>query len=51
VAGILGTPVSAIILDHVHWIGVSSWRWLLILEGFPAVVFGIVTYLALPSLG
>jgi ACS family tartrate transporter-like MFS transporter len=49
VAGILGSPVSGIILDHVHWLGVSSWRWLLILEGFPAVVFGIVTYLALPS--
>jgi ACS family tartrate transporter-like MFS transporter len=49
VAGILGSPVSGIILDRVHWIGVSSWRWLLILEGFPAVVLGIVTYLALPS--
>jgi MFS transporter, ACS family, tartrate transporter len=49
VAGILGTPVSGIILDHVHWIGVSSWRWLFILEGFPAVALGVVTYLALPS--
>jgi len=25
---ILGAPVSGLILDHVHWLGVSSWRWL-----------------------
>jgi ACS family tartrate transporter-like MFS transporter len=34
---ILGYPVSGLILDHVHWLGVSSWRWLLILEGTPAI--------------
>jgi len=34
---ILGAPVSGLILDHVHWLGVSSWRWLLVLEGIPAV--------------
>ena len=49
VASILGAPVSGLILDHVHWLGVSSWRWLLILEGVPAVVFGVFTYFLLPS--
>src|SRR5882762_11830640 len=29
VTSILGAPVSGLILDHVHWLGVSSWRWLL----------------------
>src|SRR6266704_6396877 len=38
VTSILGAPVSGFILDHVHWLSVSSWRWLLILEGIPAVV-------------
>jgi len=33
VTSIFGAPVSGLILDHVHWFGVSSWRWLLILEG------------------
>ena len=28
---------------------VSSWRWLLILEGIPAVVGGVLTYFLLPS--
>jgi MFS transporter, ACS family, tartrate transporter len=46
---ILGSPVSGLILDHVHWLGVSSWRWLLILEGIPAILFGFLTYFLLPS--
>src|SRR2546428_4620217 len=49
VASILGAPVSGLILDHVHWLGVSSWRWLLILEAGPAVVCGVLTYFLLPS--
>jgi MFS transporter, ACS family, tartrate transporter len=27
-AGILGGPISGFILDHAHWIGLSSWRFL-----------------------
>jgi D-galactonate transporter len=46
---ILGAPVSGLILDHVHWLGLSSWRWLLILEGLPAIVLGLLTYIVLPS--
>lgn len=49
IASILGSPVSGLILDRVHWLGLSSWRWLLILEGIPAVVCGLLTYLLLPS--
>src|SRR6266436_4677439 len=49
VTSILGAPISGFILDRVHWLGVSSWRWLLILEGIPAVVCGVLTYFLLPS--
>ena len=49
VTTILGAPVSGFILDHVHWLGISSWRWLLILEGAPAIVCGAITYLLLPG--
>jgi len=47
VANIVGAPLSGVILDHVHWLGVSSWRWLLILQGIPAVLGGICTYFLL----
>ena len=49
VSSILGAPVSGFILDHVHWFGISSWRWLLILEGLPAIACGALTYLLLPN--
>jgi sugar phosphate permease len=49
VTSILGSPVSGFLLEHVHWMNVSSWRWLLILEGIPAVVGGVLTYFLLPS--
>jgi MFS transporter, ACS family, tartrate transporter len=38
----VGAPLSAVFL-RLNWLGLSGWRWLLILEGLPAVVLGIVT--------
>jgi len=49
VTTILGAPLSGLILDHVHWLSLSSWRWLLILEGTPAIVCGVLVYYLLPG--
>jgi sugar phosphate permease len=49
ITSILGAPFSGIILDHVHWLGLSSWRWLLILEGIPALIGGVAAYRLLPN--
>lgn len=49
VANIVGSPISGLILDHIHWWHISSWRSLLILEGAPAVFGGLLTYFVLPS--
>jgi len=49
VGNLVGAPLSGLILDHAHWAGMSSWRWLLVLEGVPAVVGGVLTYLLLPN--
>jgi MFS transporter, ACS family, tartrate transporter len=43
ITNVVGGPISGLILDHVHWLGVSSWRWLLILEGLPAAILGVLT--------
>jgi MFS transporter, ACS family, tartrate transporter len=39
---ILGGPLAAILL-RVHWLGYDGWRWLLTMEGVPAVALGIAT--------
>ena len=41
-SAVIGGPLSAIFLK-IHWLGLAGWRWLLILEGVPAVIIGIVT--------
>ena len=38
----VGAPISAGLMN-IHWFGWSGWRWLLILEGAPAILLGIVT--------
>lgn len=49
IGNLIGAPLSGFILDHAHWTGISSWRWLLILEGIPAIAGGVLTYLLLPN--
>ena len=48
-ASILGAPLSGWILDHVHGLQLSGWRWLLILEALPALACGLLTYRLLPD--
>jgi len=44
VSYLLGAPLSTWIMDHVSGFGLSGWRWMLLLEGGPAVIAGIVNY-------
>jgi ACS family tartrate transporter-like MFS transporter len=44
VSYIIGTPLSTLIMDQVHAFGLSGWRWMLLLEGAPAVIGGLLTY-------
>ena len=41
IAQVIGAPISGALLQ-IHWLGYSGWRWLLILEGIPAVIAGFV---------
>jgi ACS family tartrate transporter-like MFS transporter len=47
VSYIIGAPLSTLIMDNIHWFGWSGWRWMLFLEGIPAVIFGVVCFLRL----
>ena len=42
----IGAPVSGMLLN-VNWLGWQGWQWLFVLEGIPAVILGIITYLVL----
>jgi len=40
---IIGSPLAGWILGR-HWLGFDGWRWLFVLEGLPAVLFGAVAF-------
>ncbi len=48
IAQIIGSPLSAALLS-IQWLGLSGWRWLLILEGLPAVIAGVWVLFYLPD--
>jgi MFS family permease len=39
---VIGSPLAGWLMG-MSWFGLRGWRWLFILEGIPAIVFGIVT--------
>jgi ACS family tartrate transporter-like MFS transporter len=43
VSQIIGAPLSAWLLT-VHWYGLSGWRWLLIIQGLPALFCGAIAW-------
>jgi len=48
-AMVIASPLSALILSHAAWYGLASWRWLFILEGVPAILFGCAILFYLPD--
>jgi ACS family tartrate transporter-like MFS transporter len=44
VSYLIGAPVSTWIMDNVTWLGLSGWRWMLLLEGLPAILGGAWCY-------
>ena len=47
VSYVISAPLSTWIMEHVSGFGLSGWRWMLLLEGLPAVIGGIATYFVL----
>ncbi|MBI4469442.1 MAG: MFS transporter [Acidobacteria bacterium] len=42
VSNIIGAPLSGWLMG-VNWLRLSGWRWVFIMEGIPAIVFGVIT--------
>ena len=47
VAMLIGMPIWTGVQRMDNWLGLHHWQWLFILEGFPAVVLGLLTLVAL----
>jgi ACS family tartrate transporter-like MFS transporter len=46
---VFGGPLAGLLLGLNGWHGLAGWQWLFVLEGLPAVVLGVVTWLWLPD--
>ncbi len=45
IAGVFGGPLAGALMDRFHGIfGLQGWQWLFLVEGFPAVVLGVIAY-------
>ena len=47
--GMIGAPVSTWIMEHANVFGVTGWRAMILLEGLPAIVLGVVAWFYLPD--
>src|SRR5262249_48571647 len=49
IAGVVGGPVSGLLLRMNGFAGLTGWQWLFLIEGLPAIVLGFVTLAYLPD--
>lgn len=49
VAGVVGAPVSGLLLTMDGHFGLQGWQWLFLIEALPAVILGIVVWRILPD--
>src|SRR5437762_6666867 len=49
IAGVIGGPISGVLLKMDGVAGLAGWQWLFLIEGIPAVILGFVTLAYLPD--
>ena len=49
IAGIIGSPLSGVILGLDGAAGLAGWQWLFLVEGIPALLLGMVVLVVLPD--
>jgi D-galactonate transporter len=46
-SGVVGGPISGVLLSLPHRAGLAGWQWLFLIEGLPAVILGVVVFFSL----
>jgi MFS transporter, ACS family, tartrate transporter len=46
---VFGGPIAGMLLGLDGWHGLQGWQWLFVLEGLPAVLLGVITWIWLPD--
>src|SRR2546426_2199148 len=49
IAGVIGGPVSGVLLNFDGFAGLAGWQWLFLIEGIPAVILGFLVFAILPD--
>lgn len=49
VAGLIGAPISGLLLSMDGHLGLQGWQWLFIVEAIPAIILGVVVWRSLPD--
>src|SRR5215471_15610100 len=48
-AGVIGGPISGLLLKMNGTAGLAGWQWLFLVEGVPAVILGVLVFAFLPD--
>ena len=46
-SGVVGGPISGVLLSLPHRAGLAGWQWLFLIEGLPAMILGVVVFFSL----
>jgi ACS family tartrate transporter-like MFS transporter len=46
-SGVVGGPISGMLLSLPHRAGLAGWQWLFLIEGLPAMILGVVVFFRL----
>ncbi len=49
IAGVIGSPISGLLLELNGAFGLDGWQWLFLIEGIPSILLGVITFIYLPD--